>query len=181
MKVTDLVIDLETMGTRLDAPIIAIGAVGVNRETCEVTDHTYYKQINLRSNVLAGAKIDPDTVLWWLKQNDAARAAFADNHEAISLSGALIEFGDWLRQFGDIEVWGNGATFDNVLTAEAFKRFGMAVPWSYRNDRCYRTLRAMFPQVEAPLGTGTAHNALDDAVYQAKHLALIFAHMKGAA
>lgn len=180
MKVTDVMIDLETMGTQVDAAIISIGAVGIDLEAMEVTDRTFYAQVSLRSNVLAGRKIDPDTLLWWLRQSDAARAAFRDNDKAISLSGALLAFTDWFGQFGDVPVWGNGATFDNVLMAESFKGFGMKTPWSYRNDRCFRTLRALYPHVQAPFGAGTAHNALDDAVYQAKHFVEIMAALRPA-
>lgn len=179
MKVTDVMIDLETMGTRTDAPIIAIGAVGIDLEAMEVTDRTFYTQISLSSAVKSGAKIDPSTVLWWLRQSDAARAAFHDNDKAPGLLAALTDFTTWFMQWGDVPTWGNGATFDNVLLAEAFKGFGMKTPWSYRNDRCFRTLRALYPEVQAPFGAGTAHNALDDAAYQAKHLVEIMRVVNG--
>lgn len=50
------------------------------------------------------------------------------------------------------------------------------VPWPHWNDRCYRTLKAMRPDVKMER-TGTHHNAVDDATSQARHaLALLAAN-----
>ena len=84
---------------------------------------------------------------------------------------------------GPRRVWGNGATFDdatfdNVVLSQAYHRYAnVAKPWGYRDDRCYRTLRALFPEIipmEDP--SLVAHNALDAARYQARHMMLIPYH-----
>ena len=41
--------------------------------------------------------------------------------------------------------------------------------WPYRNNRCYRTLKGLLPAIELER-SGTHHNALDDAITQARHL-----------
>ena len=66
-------------------------------------------------------------------------------------------------------MWGNGAAFDNVILAVAYKRAWLPVPWSYKNDRCYRTVAALAPEVARP-EVGERHNAADDAEAQARHL-----------
>lgn len=68
-----------------------------------------------------------------------------------------------------MRVWGNGAAYDNVLLRGAYQRLYMPLPWEWRNDRCFRTLRKALPHVEAPTREGTAHHALDDARHQALH------------
>ena len=52
------------------------------------------------------------------------------------------------------------------------KYSGLKNPIKYRNQRDYRTLKALYPDVIAEF-TGTKHNALDDAIHQAKHAVAI--------
>lgn len=177
-----VMIDLETMGTRPNAPIIAIGAVAFD------VDHdwawrTFYATVNLNSAVVQGkAVISPDTVMWWLRQDKAAQGAFsATQDEAYSLEGALQALNKWLGEVcGGTDVvdmmldgvWGNGATFDNVILRESYLNAGIPCPWPFWKDRCYRTVRAAYPDVMTTRD-GTHHNALDDARYQARHLVAI--------
>lgn len=165
-----LMIDLETMGTRPDAPIMSIGAVafdgtGVHR--------LFYRTVSLQSSVESGATIDPQTVEWWLSQSDDARAALvADISEP--LPRCLADFSAFVSDFDVSGVWGNGASFDNTILAESYKRLGMEPPWPFWKDRCYRTIKSLYPDVELRRD-GTHHNALDDAKTQAHHLIQISA------
>ena len=74
----------------------------------------------------------------------------------------------------DLRVWSNGAGFDNVVLSSAFRRIGMEQPWPFRNDRCYRTMKAQHPEVKMQR-VGTHHNAVDDAESQARHLMAMMA------
>lgn len=181
MNATDVMLDLETMGTSTDSAIIAVGAVGFNTKALEFSGDVFYLQVNLKSSVDAGLVIDPATVLWWLKQSDEARGAFRENDQALGLKEVLSRFQEWwVKSIGEARLWGNGAAFDNVLLAGAFKRCGLVMPWSYKDDRCYRTLRALYPHVQPPDNTAgyTPHNAMSDAVYQSKHLLSILREMR---
>lgn len=170
----DVMLDLETMGTRPTAAIVAIGAVAFDVPTATVHSK-FYTPVSLESAVAAGCDMDASTVLWWMKQSDAARAAFSGG--GMQLVGALHAFSDWLSGLAppdDVQVWGNGAGFDNVLLASAYRIAGVPRPWKHWNDRCYRTVKAMYPAVEL-VRVGTHHNALDDAESQAKHLMAMLA------
>ena len=57
---------------------------------------------------------------------------------------------------------------------DAYDRAMRHRPWKFWNDRCYRTIKSMHPEVPMPR-TGTHHNALDDAKTQALHLMAILA------
>lgn len=162
----DVMLDLETMGNGPDAAITAIGAVCFDPVGGTVGAE-FYRVVDLASSVAAGGVMDPATVLWWLRQGDAARGEFA--RPSVWLSKALEDFAEWLSHCGEVRVWGNGAAFDTVILAGAYKRCGFPVPWSYKNDRCYRTVAALAPQVTRAEG-GTRHNALEDARGQAVHL-----------
>ncbi len=166
-----IMIDLETMGTRPNAPIISIGAVSF--DAWGIRD-TFYRDVTLHSSVKSGAVIDPSTVLWWLRQDKAAQDAFEEGQdEALSLEQALRDFSQFVCSYGDglKGVWGNGASFDNVIMHESGKRCRVGT-WEFWKDRCYRTVKSMFPDVPFER-SGTHHNALDDARSQALHLIAI--------
>ena len=66
-------------------------------------------------------------------------------------------------------VWGNGASFDNVILANAYEALGRRAPWQFWQDRCFRTVKSMYPKLELAR-LGTYHNALDDAKWQTEYL-----------
>lgn len=161
-------VDLETLGNGSRAVIVAIGAVRFNSQS--VFSNTFYRLVDAESCVRAGLKMDASTVMWWLKQSQAAREALCK--PGVTLTQALTELSAWYPH--DACLWGNGATFDNVILDNAYKAIKMSPPWQYYNHRCYRTVKALFP-LAATAFNGTAHNALDDAIHQAEHLITIAA------
>ena len=158
-----IMIDLETMGNRPSAPIIAIGAVAFDTEG--VHDE-FYEVVDLADSVAEGAVMDPSTVLWWMQQSDEARAEFGQ--EGKPLGFALGDFREWIGRHDVEGVWGNGAAFDNVILSEAYRRMGSEAPWPFWKDRCYRTVKSL--SAIKMQRSGTHHNALDDARDQARHL-----------
>jgi len=162
----NLMVDLETLGNGSNAVILSLGVARFDKYGIK---DSVYLRIDEQSCVNAGLRMDVSTVLWWMKQSDAARAAF--DQPGIQLADALEKFSEWVPEGAC--VWGNGATFDNVILSNAYRAVGMRQPWDFWNDRCYRTVKNLYPEVEAPEFTGAKHNALDDAVHQAKHLILI--------
>ena len=171
-----VMLDLETMGTGPQAAIVAIGAVAFDPTTNSI-QCSFYQKVDLNSSVELGGVMSADTVLWWMKQDDEARHQFY--FTGIPLIDVLKRFEHWLSCLAPWEhrqIWGNGAAFDNVILAGALQRAKIQVPWSYKNDRCYRTLKALYPEVPYEQ-LGTEHNALDDARSQAIHLMQIFKFM----
>lgn len=160
-----IMVDLETMSTRSNAAIIAIGAVKFSKNK-GIYD-SFYRNVDLQSCIDLGLAVDGDTVMWWLRQNDKARGQF-ELHESTLLSEALVAFAYWCNG-GDKEIWGNGAAFDNVILANAYSALNKPLPWKFWEDRCYRTVKNLFPNIKQKR-TGTHHNAVDDAETQAIHL-----------
>lgn len=158
----NVMLDLETMGTDADSAIVTIGAVKFGRK---ITDR-FYERISLKTSAAAGLTVDPDTVVWWMRQQHEARVElYAPGR--LSLEDALTKFAEWIGK--DARVLGNGAAFDNVLLSTAYKKLGMKRPWDYKNDYCYRTVRNLNRHVPFD-NFGTHHNALDDTEGQALHL-----------
>lgn len=170
----NVMLDLETMGTKPNAPIIAIGAAMFN--TTLGIYKTFYTNVDLVSTVDNGAVIDPNTVMWWMKQDKIAQEALLK--DGVDICSALHDFSAWLNDdvSGDTRIWGNGATFDNVILSTAYGMAGINKPWKYYNDMCYRTIKNLAPSIEL-VRYGIHHNALDDAISQANHLLAICNHL----
>ncbi len=171
-----LMIDLETMGKNPDAPIISIGAIFFDPQTGDMGPE-FSKTIDLET---AGGVIDRDTIKWWLKQSREAQSAIMTDE--IPLDDALLQ----LREFIDensgeffVQVWGNGANFDNTILRRSYERQGIPCPWRYYNDRDIRTIVELGKAIDFDARTaipfeGERHNALDDARYQAKYVSAIW-------
>ncbi|EIM0255156.1 3'-5' exoribonuclease, partial [Shigella flexneri] len=171
-----LMIDLETMGKNPDAPIISIGAIFFDPQTGDMGPE-FSKTIDLET---AGGVIDRDTIKWWLKQSREAQSAIMTDE--IPLDDALLQ----LREFIDensgeffVQVWGNGANFDNTILRRSYERQGIPCPWRYYNDRDVRTIVELGKAIDFDARTaipfeGERHNALDDARYQAKYISVIW-------
>ena len=160
-------LDLETFGTQPNSAIAAIGAV--HFADGEIIDQ-FYRKVDLQSCVQVGLSLDPSTIMWWVAQEGEAKAEILK--PGTILTSCLIDFIDWLPN-NDVYVWGNGVSFDNVILRNAYEKSLLKVPWKWTNDRCYRTLKNLFPS-QRLLSHGTKHNALDDAIAQTKHLLSIF-------
>lgn len=165
--ITRIMLDLETMGAAPGSAILAIGAVKFGGGQF-LSD--FYCRIDLESCGVFGMTMDPKTILWWMQQSEEARNEITK--EGLILVSAIEEFDMWLKRVSvdtEIEMWGNGAGFDNVLLTNAYDLLRKKRPWKYSNDRCYRTVKNLYPDVQMER-TGTHHNALDDARSQAMHL-----------
>lgn len=167
----DVMIDLETMSTRPDAAIVAIGAVFFDTATGQLGAE-HYCVIDLDSAVAHGGHLDPNTVLWWLRQDAPARSAITCA-TGTPIRHALTDLTAWLAvHSGDLDQlrpWGNGAGFDLPILRSAYVRAGLPLPWNHWNERCYRTVKSQHPHVPL-LRRGTHHQALDDARDQAQHM-----------
>lgn len=171
MPYTNIMLDLEIMGNGPTAAIVAIGAVAIDFDALQ-TGPRFYHRVTLKSALETGGTIDADTVLWWMRQSDDARREITRDG-AIHINESLYAFEQYLCGLepdkSQIKVWGNGAAFDNVILRGAYQRVSYDAPWDWRNDRCYRTLKSLHHAMPFER-IGTQHNALDDALSQAKHL-----------
>ncbi|GGA80596.1 exodeoxyribonuclease VIII [Neiella marina] len=176
----NVMLDLETAGNGSHAAIVSIGAVFFDPLTGQIGSEFYWP-VDLDDAAKYG-QMDASTIAWWMKQPYDARAVFNAKDKLI-LHDALLEFADWICQiegFKNRMVWGNGATFDNVILANAYAATKLTRPWPYFGDRDVRTVvdigRRVFgmdPKKTMAL-TGTAHNALDDAKHQAAYVSAIY-------
>ncbi len=177
-----VMIDLETMGLPPRAVIASVGACYFDPMEGTIGAR-FYQVVDLESCAALGLEVTGSTVAWWLQQSDEARAALlgtVDNSPS-SLGFIMAEFAKFLgppSARSELQVWGNGPTFDLTILREAWKvTQGDQAPWSYRRERCVRTVVALYedafgdvtPKTQAEKG-GPFHHALDDALAQARYV-----------
>jgi hypothetical protein len=169
-----VMLDLETWGISPYSTIIAIGACAFDPYATEpdkiITDRFEVAIDPVSCQGLL--RPEPETLLWWMDtERDAARMIWLSMPK-VALREALDGFSDWLNslhpgeQDNSVRMWGNGAGFDNVLLRQAYEVTAREPPWSFRHDRCFRTLRNLLTFEEGHY-LGTAHTALADAENQA--------------
>jgi len=168
----NVMLDLETLGTGANSAILSIGAVEMDFDSLAL-GREFYVVIDRQSCFDLGCTSDPATLKWWSDQSSEARTVLSE--PGIAADKALAQFSIWAPDY--MELWGNGSDFDNAMLAELYRKVGSETPWKFFNNRCYRTMKNMFPRVTF-MRQGTHHNALDDAKSQAMHMLKIVERMK---
>jgi hypothetical protein len=180
--VPDIMLDLETLGTRPGCIVLSIGAVAFDRHSGGIISE-FYRVIDPESCIRAGLTSDPQTIAWWVQQSDAARAIFATPRADIHhLGGVAGQFQSFAGELGNhVKVWSHGLTFDLPIWEAASRAVLVDVPWHHWNARDTRTvydLTGFNPM--SITREGTYHNALDDARHQVRCLVAALHSAKGA-
>ena len=179
---THLMVDLETMGSGPDAPIVSIGAVYFDPSTGN-TGAEFYQVVSLESSMSFGMKPDASTIQWWLKQSSEARSAILVD-EAMGLRETLELLADFIAENAangshTVQLWGNGCSFDNVILRRAYALAETPFAVPFWNDRDVRTMVELGksvginPRFDIPF-EGDMHNALSDARHQVKYVPAIW-------
>jgi hypothetical protein len=173
----NLMIDLETVGIRPTSGIISIAAVPFALGDREPMIDPFYERISPKS--LSKFTEDVDTMRWWDKQSlTAQKEAFGGTAPVEEVLLNLISYiSTYLKDY-EVCLWGNAASFDLVLLRNAYDVCVRDIPWNFRNEMCYRTLKNLYPHIKPPVFQGIKHTALADAQFQAAHAELILEYIK---
>lgn len=158
-----VMIDLETLGLKPSAIIISIGAVKFDLETGELGGK-FYAELDVESQK-KDRSVCESVLKWWSERDGLALAAF---NGTMPLSAALENLKAFLGR--NCAVWANGSLFDIAILENAYRSEG-GHPWRYNRVYDCRTLRMVHERIIGKYELemeGVHHNALDDAIYQAK-------------
>lgn len=160
----DISFDLETLGTSANSKILSIGAAYFDRYSGAIGRTLY---LILDTNDDPQGEVSEATLKWWSEQEAAARAVFSYGVKCKARDAVIA-----LQEFVDPDacVWGNGSSFDITILGSYIVRHGHREPWKFWNVRDMRTVVDLAGNPALPF-VGTKHNAVDDAVHQAKVIA----------
>lgn len=176
MTSLEIMLDLETLGTKPGCAILQIGACAFDRTNFSVTHSPPFERtITTASSELAGFTASPNTAAWWAMQPEDARRAVMNPPQAMPILTALKEFRLWWSEIAvganDLVLWTQG-NFDAPILEAAMRNFNIETPWSFWNVRDTRTA---YDALLGPDGrkliknlprATPAHTALGDAIHQ---------------
>lgn len=183
----DIIIDLETLGTRPGCVILEIGACAVDPQTGRITANFSRRldEFKWREDEPVDADMHA-TINWWHNPETVAtyyalvrRGLPGVIPAARNPAIQLREFADWLefQMRGHtpetVRVWANGPSFDIAILQAAYSRYGLERPWICWQERCVRTALEMANYERGSLGwieRGPRHRALNDARHEARKL-----------
>ena len=165
----DCMIDLETLGTTPQTPVISFGATFFDIENKKLGP-TFYMVMEVNEQIDRGRKPTGDTLKWWMGQTGAAQRVF--HEKAKPAAEVLTIFAQWYKANypKGAFVWGNGATFDISILEDMYRDYKIECPWAFNKIMDLRTFKRFQGKGEQIKKSGTEHNALDDAVSQAQYV-----------
>jgi DNA polymerase III epsilon subunit-like protein len=174
---TDIMIDLETLATSPDAAILTIGAVKFDPfgdELSEPNMDKFYVRVDLDSCDRLNLNVNEDTINWWASQSKEAQEEAFSPDNRIDIADAFNQLYKFC--WGAKRVWSHGASFDVVICEHVFNKLQKAVPWSFWQVRCTRTLFDIGINPERP--PVLKHHALEDAWNQAVGVQNVFKKLR---
>lgn len=164
-----MMVDLETLA--LDNPVvIEIGAVVFRSEGIIAT---FSESVCPESGESLGLTISPSTVKWWLETDPEL---FKEKMEgSVPIWDAVSTLTGFYQDFGCTKVMSNGSLADLkwihqiVDKINSSVHLGVLLPWSFRDEMCFRTVKMMHQDVAVDW-EGVRHDALDDAIWQSKFM-----------
>ena len=158
-----IMIDMETAATSSDAAVLQFAAYQFYGMGTGAEFNSY---ISPDSNTDYKRKFDPQTLAWWDKQDrDLRNKVFSGTSY---LDNTISNFNAGLTGIPkeNIYLWSNGADFDLMILKDIYEEsLGWKYPFDFRNHRCFRTLKSLWPG-EPPKFEGQKHDALCDARHQ---------------
>ncbi len=166
----DLMFDLETLGTGNDPVILSIGAVHFDITTGTLGE-TFYRNITQASCFARGLSVDASTIEWWMHEDRAEARRALHDPEQVTLFAALHDFTAFAA--GARSAWSHMGSDEGWL-ASAYRAIATPHPWGKYIPMDIRTaskLAGLSPKSkDMPNREGTYHNALDDAITQARYV-----------
>lgn len=163
---TDVMLDLESLGNGKSCAICQIGAVYFDRYTGKLGKE-FYMNVDVKSCIKIGLELDSDTVYWWLNQSENARQSILAEPK-VNIADALNQFSQFIIEAKTI--WSH-ATFDFVAVSNAYRKAEIVPPKGfYKMARDIRTLIDLAKVSLKDISReGVHHDALADAKHQVKY------------
>jgi hypothetical protein len=157
----NIMVDIETLATSIDAHVVTIGAVVFSICNGEIVDE-FYVRISAKSCEELNLKKDQATLDFWKKQSEEAQKEAFDLDNRIPLLEALQKFTFFWKKNKGKYFWCQGANFDEPILSFLYEKVGLEKPWKFYNVRCLRTYLSVLRLTLKDYIHTPAHNALLD-------------------
>lgn len=161
----ELMIDIETLGTNVNCPVLEIGAVVF--VGADIIERNCYK-LDLQQQFVKGRQPDWSTLNWWMGQDPRVREMVFGGYRDDCFK-ALQQFNIFYNKHQPKRTWCKGLSFDLPIIESLMQDFDCTVPWKYYDTRDLRTFSALLGR-EGRSKAQDAHSAEADCLHQIKLL-----------
>ena len=162
-------IELETLGTGSNSVVVSVGLVAFNISTGEILAELAIG-LNLNQQIKTGGVIDGDTLEFHFAQAPDSIQKLAQR-KVLDVKEGLELISNFIKANNITTLWGNGATFDNVILRNLYARHLKVFPLGFWTDRDLRTAVDIYNiDTRTVPFEGIKHYCLDDARHQVKLL-----------
>ncbi len=170
-----LIVDIETRGLTVPAPVLSIGAVFLDCSAgLPASMRTW--QVKVDPNKCIGEP-DPKTLDWWSKQSEEARR---EAFEATPDANPFGKFLGFVREVKPTYFWGKSHDFDFGHLGAQIEALGIRPPWTYWRLRDIRTIEglglhydgddALLTELRDRNASALQHSAISDALVETELL-----------
>lgn len=188
--ITHLNFDVETLGTRPGSVVLSLACVAFKFED-EKTFADYildgfYVKFDPIEQIKLGRLTDADTLSWWKKQSDEARAVTKPSKDDVSLKTGLAMLRDYIKG-SDYEwkhgyCWCRGNYFDFPMLESLHDQAAMPIPyntWKIRDTRTFFDVltggdRGMYELKDGLPKEFVHHHALHDTALDVMRMKEVF-------
>ena len=175
-KLAIIMVDIESLALTPDAVVTQMAFKAVDQDGEDINADAFYLPLTPQTDT--GRRIEPDTVIWWLQQDEKARARFKENLGGDSdvLVAFVRSFIHKVQQVIDsalnYEVWARGPQFDIVVLESLFAMCGEKAPWRYDRIFDLRTIMELAGIKKDDIDSHdiVPHVALEDCRFQLRCL-----------
>ena len=171
----DVMLDIETLGTRPGCVVVTLGAVKFDPYTQEMPGPGIYMRLDADEQIALGREVQEDTMLWWMKQAEDVREEALGEGDRVSLATMYHDLNKFL--VGVENIWCQGPAFDIVILENLYRQMGWPTAWQFWQIRDSRTLFGVHGDPREK-GKAGLHNALEDCVSQAQGVQQIYHALK---
>lgn len=172
-KMTDMIVDIETLGKSHNCVIIQLAALFFDREGNLGKEFTM--NINIDSCLKLGMTVDGETISWWFQKKPEALQAVITNPKL--LTEVLSAFNNFALDARS--VWCH-KDFDAPKLNNAFRRCNTAPVYNYKMVKDLRTAVDLGEiDISKFKMDGILHNGLDDCKFEVKYLVEAMKKIKG--
>lgn len=179
----DIIIDIETLGTKPGCVILEIGACAVDHGTGELFTNFSRRldEVFTRFDAWVKDSDAQETLVWWMREHPDTYTAivrrgdglYENRSAALDLKAFCDWFEDVTRDATAVRVWGNGPSFDLSILRAGIELYGFKQPWHHTWERDVRTAleQAGYERGSTSwIERGPRHRALNDARHEARKL-----------
>lgn len=181
----DIIVDIETLGTKPGCPIIEIGACAIDADTGKIVGNFSRRiavdfavgnvvDVAIGEAVIPG--IDKATAIWWSSDPGRLDVLKQILFVIADIDSALMGFSEFFRTFvqrpDEGRIWANGPSFDIAILDRSYDDNRIHRPWICWQERCVRTALELcgYEKGSVEWSGGPRHRALNDARHEAKKL-----------